>query len=653
MKRTNYGGDPATYQQPYTPWKDQSNREFYYAPGEPGLTGAAKKAPPVPQEVYTFLKNLEDPGSGGEQIGEFFVAYEVFTDVCWEGLDKSQDMKKLAEETIDNLMVDQGVSGKIHASGWLHGGEFGKDDVVYAVWWIPQDAVVEGRLVHAEDTLYQSLPGDQFPAPQGGSDLIQDTNFTPRQYPRPVSFRDRRRRLDYKKGGYSPSGLPEPPPTQTVQNDAMTYPIGGGLLFAAEDPRKMSWFFGAPEKGQSYPSGKGQLHSFVSMLYGDEADANPLLRLTFYLKQVGNRLTLAENEYDLSYFDQAEGESRFGVADLSRLGNDVEDAIFAQLPKDVIQQAKETIVPPSPEEQAKREEKKAKESEKQAKAEEKQVKLEEKKAKIEERKVKTAEREQKMADKQAKAEEKAAKEAQKSTAPLPQEMLGPDAKPADRSTEFYKAEGLSEEEIAALTELKTSDPEAYQSWVKEMEKAYPAQAPDPAAELYKAEGLSEEEIKDLEELKVSDPEAYNAWLKEAQGTKPAGEEADKGKGKTEKNEPQKGASYNVLQDPTLAELAPDMTPEEKLFTNIKRWDGDTFYANPDKLDSQTLELLKKKKKGEGKYFSWSYRDRDDVKKETGGEGDQEPVLTINRLGPWTDIQPDVVRKRNELLEGKK
>ena len=109
----------------------------------------AAKSPTIPAEVWELLNDVEDPGSGAEQVGEFFVAWEGFTDVCWADLPKKVNMKKLAQETLITLAVDNGVNGRVLKTGWLRGGVYGQDDVVYAIWWAPDN--IEANLHAAEE----------------------------------------------------------------------------------------------------------------------------------------------------------------------------------------------------------------------------------------------------------------------------------------------------------------------------------------------------------------------------------------------------------------------------------------------------------------------------------------------------------------------
>lgn len=531
MGRDNYGGDPATYQQPYTPFKDQSNREFYYAPGDPGLTGGR----------LVFAETVEC-----EWCGKPFEPEVRGQHACSP---HCPEAPADSEEIFHELHLD------------------------------------------AEDTLFQDAPST-FPAPQGGSDLIQDTNLTPRQYPRPVRFSDRRRRQDYKKDGYQPSGLPEPPPTPGVDFALgdVEWPLNGALVFAAEDdPTKMTWFFGYPEPLRTVAEGKAVVHPFAVAIYDNEESDNPVLNLVFNIKQVGNKLSMMK-DYDLSFFDQKAGEKRFGVADLSRLGDAVEDNIVAQLPKELVQDAMETVVPPSPEELARRADKKAKQDAKTKKAE---------------------------------------KPAEALAAPK-----APEKAPRVPNFANVRRQDLGKYMFKENRELYEKAPEADQDRVLQLVR--------------ETLGNAWEKKMSVEDVRRELEKVVDATL------------APAGRGREEKNERRKRGSYNVLDDSVLTKLAPNMSPEERLFTGIRNWSGDFFYADPKKLDATTRSMLQKRKTGEGPFFSWTLVDEDDIDRqeekqiaEGGHTVEMQPSLVIQRLEPWKKIQEQVFQERNKILEGKK
>lgn len=124
----------------------------------------------------------------------------------------------------------------------------------------------------------------------------------------------------------------------------------------------------------------------------------------------------------------------------------------------------------------------------------------------------------------------------------------------------------------------------------------------------------------------------------------------------EKDDAPKGKSYNVLEDPAL-DLAPGITPEEKIFTTIQDWDGDTFYGDVAKLDKATLAILQEHPKSnqrKHKYFRWDYISQADVDKgaaknieEMGYTVGNEPALIVERLPAWKKVEDQVKQARKE------
>lgn len=110
---------------------------------------------------------------------------------------------------------------------------------------------------------------------------------------------------------------------------------------------------------------------------------------------------------------------------------------------------------------------------------------------------------------------------------------------------------------------------------------------------------------------------------------------------------------NILDDPALADLEPKMLDQEKLFTNIRKWEGGNYVITADKLDSGTKAVLAEKPQGEGHYFSWNYvnaeqsdkKAAEDVKKEGFTISPGEGVLSVQRLGGWDNVETEVMKKR--------
>jgi hypothetical protein len=403
----------------------------------------------------------------------------------------------------------------------------------------------------AEDTLYQDVTSP-FPAPQGGSDLIQDTNEVPRNRPRITRITDKSKRLDRMKHW---SGLPEPTPTQNVQNDHMTYPLarfrGHISVLAAEDDTPGWGFFGYPEFQRTTRENWGGkevlVHKFKVTIYDKEGDSYPSLWLTFYIIERDGKLSLHKGSYLFDYADQKRGEAMFGFPSLPQ---DVAADIFGMLPDEVIQEAMDIVRSYEPD-------KGKKES------------RYEKSSKDGASKVKEAREE--------------AREAQ-----------------AEAERAKAEAERAKAEKAKALAEERRKQAEAIRRRVQEREKAV-----------------------------------------------------------TEKIRKQRAHYYNVLTDPILDELAPGITPVERLFTTITKWDNGAFTADSNRLDSTARKLLAENPKGEGEYFRWDYSSPEMVEEEQVAKSkagkmtvDRPAILRIYRKPSWEKIQDDVFKMRKDFLEGR-
>jgi len=112
-----------------------------------------------------------------------------------------------------------------------------------------------------------------------------------------------------------------------------------------------------------------------------------------------------------------------------------------------------------------------------------------------------------------------------------------------------------------------------------------------------------------------------------------------------------GYRGNVLQDQALEGL--NMLEQEKLFTTIRRWEGDSYVITGDRIDAGTKQVLEDKPEGEGKYFSWTYVTPEESKKKAATDVEKEGftispgegVLSVRRLDGWKQVEAEVIKKR--------
>lgn len=126
----------------------------------------------------------------------------------------------------------------------------------------------------------------------------------------------------------------------------------------------------------------------------------------------------------------------------------------------------------------------------------------------------------------------------------------------------------------------------------------------------------------------------------------------------EKDDGQKPSRYNVLEDPAL-EAVTGLTPEEKIFTTITDWDGDSFYVDLSRVDPATMKILKQHPQSDpkrNKYFSWDLVSKSDkaelAKKDVKTRGNtaldlDQDSLIVERLPAWKQIEPQVQKARKE------
>jgi hypothetical protein len=114
-----------------------------------------------------------------------------------------------------------------------------------------------------------------------------------------------------------------------------------------------------------------------------------------------------------------------------------------------------------------------------------------------------------------------------------------------------------------------------------------------------------------------------------------------------------GYKGNVLEDPALEGLEPKMLDQEKMFTTIRQWEGDSYVNTADHLDVGTKEVLDQKPEGQGHYFSWRYNTEEetgaqvdkDIKKKGFTTGAGKGVLLVERLEGWKKVEAEVMKKR--------
>ncbi len=112
----------------------------------------------------------------------------------------------------------------------------------------------------------------------------------------------------------------------------------------------------------------------------------------------------------------------------------------------------------------------------------------------------------------------------------------------------------------------------------------------------------------------------------------------------EKVEPGKDKSYNVLKDPALAQVAGDLSEQEKMFVGITQWKNKVFVADPERVDDATLEILKKNPVGDGKYFKWIYTTQEDI---DAGKAmkDSSPSIYVEKKDAWDKASEALAKAR--------
>lgn len=114
-----------------------------------------------------------------------------------------------------------------------------------------------------------------------------------------------------------------------------------------------------------------------------------------------------------------------------------------------------------------------------------------------------------------------------------------------------------------------------------------------------------------------------------------------------------GYRGNILEDPALEGLEPKMLDQEKLFTTIRQWEGDSYVNTADRLDVGTKEVLDQKPEGQGHYFNWRYSTEEetgaqvdkDIKEKGFTTGAGKGVLLVERLEGWKKVEAEVMKKR--------
>ena len=474
--------------------------------------------------------------------------------------------KARVNEQVKRVMEKLRREGRVERA--LGVGRNGNEALTY-------NAVKASRLVYAD--LYQDDEANQkgtgFDAPQGGAAYQGDTNYTPGPQgnpARPVNFSDRRRRLDYKKGGYGKTGLPEPPPMPGVDyaNGAVEWPIGSeseemgmaaGLVFAAEDPTPEQVWLDSMSKEDRAKADKLKAdhpdrYAAILKEYLDEAPAKPK----------GPKLTMPKKPEPPK--PKAPAEAKAPKPDAP--------------PKPAPAGIPSTLQGPWV-----------------------------------------------------------------WTEPVLQETQPVEEKGKAKSFAFQvsgtpKALEDSAENVDVLFFFTLTDNGTV--WKPSIEKV---QFEDPAVakEVY---GVGYTKANGADFLRWIPSQGMNTVFKQA------GEALKKAEPTSEKTEDEKGRYYNVLKDPVLTKLAPGITDEERLFTNLRNWSEDVFYADPRRLDSVAQSLLNNKKHGKGKYFSWDMTTEEDIAQEQKKRTDQglavsnvDPVLFIKRTPAWTNIQDAVAKAR--------
>ena len=110
----------------------------------------------------------------------------------------------------------------------------------------------------------------------------------------------------------------------------------------------------------------------------------------------------------------------------------------------------------------------------------------------------------------------------------------------------------------------------------------------------------------------------------------------------EKHDTETSTAYNVLKDKSL-DLAPGISPVERLFTTIDNWEDDGFFADVSDFDEGTGELVRATPKSpkRSKYFEWELFPE---------EGSKPEQLYVKRLPAWKAIEKQVWADRAQQGE---
>ncbi len=242
------------------------------------------------------------------------------------------------------------------------------------------------------------------------------------------------------------------------------------------------------------------------------------------------------------------------------------------------------------------------------------------------------------------------------------------AKETEPAVEEPKAEDAVVQELAKKAEAKPDpmaepedfvevpvDPKDKREALKEFDEAEAERAyrvEHPSVKYDRAKGdladieqaLPEEEKKELQTLPDEEQvkRLIKVWYKNVQQGKG-------GKAATTSS----GYRGNVLEDPALEGLEPKMLDQEKLFTTIRQWEGDSYVNTADRLDVGTKEVLDQKPEGQGHYFSWRYNTEEetgaqvdkDIKEKGFTTGAGKGVLLVERLEGWKKVEAEVMKKR--------
>jgi len=612
-KGRHYGGDPESYPVGVDGTRSQSTKDYYYAPGEPGISVTSRRLRPL---IF---------GAAGSALSVPHVSApksETYADNPdnYGPVDETRHPDNEGDSNFSVKTRPRPVDKHDHVPVTRKRKRTPEED--------------SGRMVDSKQ------PSGS-PEPMQYSDIGMGGVTWPLASLRPLVFAAPKKKAKPKKAAPKKKAAePKAEPAKPKEVPAKTQEILKRLKDVkpgtpkAPSPVEGQYFFGYPEYQKSYKLGGKTYQEFGITVFDSEEASEPsyILRFSLTTKPRSKELTLHEGSYMVSSIDPKI---------VPAPDTDTQEAIFAQIPDEVVQQASEIINPPTPEQKA---EEKAKEEAKKAKEAETKAKTEKSKSKQKGAEVSQEEEASKLAVKTARTETRKAladrlakeKALEEGRGQKVEQKLATQRWDLEKNFLVDAFQDLHADDLLPL--IKSSRTEAPASWAKKAIEVMTQSGKFPKDTLAKVTNI-------LMNLEKSYGNKAQAFL---------GEVFNYIQEKVWKN---KRTSYNVFDDPALDKLNPPLTDVERLFTTIHPddWQDDVYYSDPRRLSSGSIDLLKKdpiSKSGNHHYFAWSYASKEDVEKMQEKEIEKEgqaiqrgSSLYVKRLPAWKKVEQTVWNDR--------